>query len=197
MTRMHWSLAALVVAGTLLSGCATAWNEHLGVPLVWRAEDEALIPVGVGLPGHRLRLARVVDRRPERALIGVNVQRPERTYRVTTADDVAGWATAQFARVLHRQGVVLVEAGETETLEVELTRLMVTEGNRFLGNVEFSVRLLGPRGDVLWSGRLAGESRRWGRTYNLQNYYQAITIAFDNAARGLVTEPTFLAALSR
>lgn len=199
MTRPRRAMAGLVVVlGTALAGCATEWTEHRGVPLVWRTEDEAFIGVRAGLPGHRLRVAPVVDRRQQDpSLIGVNVERPERQYPVTTRDDVAAWATRQFAQVLRRQGVEVVEAGETETVELELLRLMVTEGNRFEGVVDFGVTVRNTRGDVIWTGGLAGESKRRGRSYKLDNYYQAITIAFDSAARGLIGEPTFLAALGR
>jgi hypothetical protein len=138
-----------------------------------------------------------VDRRSDPTVIGVNVKRPDQPLLVTTRDDVAAWATDRFVHVLKRQGLEVVKSGETVTLEVEILNLQVTEAGLFNGDVEFAVAAKNTRGGTIWRGGLAGRSKRWGRTYNLQNYYEAITNAFENAAKGLAEDPAFQAALSR
>jgi hypothetical protein len=63
--------------------------------------------------------------------------------------------------------------------------------------VELVVVAKTARGEPLWRGALSGRSKRWGKTYRLQNYYEAMTNAFESAARRLGGTPSFLAALPR
>jgi len=184
-------------AGLLFAACAGARTEHQGVPLVWLADQESPVATNVSLPPHRLKLAPLVDRRAEPRVIGVNMKKPSEPLQVTTNDDVAAWATDRFAFVLRRQGVDLVDAGATVTLEIEIVKLQVVEAGFFNGEVEFAVSAKDSKGAALWRGALAGRSKRWGRTNNLQNYYEALTNAFEAAARKLASNPEFVEALRR
>ncbi|WP_242392175.1 YajG family lipoprotein [Anaeromyxobacter oryzisoli] len=149
------------------------------------------------LAPHHFKVALFVDRRAEPHVIGVNVKRPDHPLQVTTNDDVAVWATERFIHVLRRQGMDLVDKGATVTLEVEILKLQVVEAGLFNGDVEFAVVAKDASGATLWRGALSGRSKRWGRTNNLQNYYEALTNAFESAARGLVSNPEFVGSLRR
>jgi len=188
----------LVLAlGSLAPGCSTWPTPQQGVPLVWMKGDETLPATMTNLYPHRLKLTRFVDRRAQPSLIGLNVQRPADPVPVTTAEDVGAWTADRFVYLLRRQGVEVVDSGETLEVEVELTTFLVTEDRNFEGEVAFSATFRRPGGEVLWRGAGLGRSRRWGRTSNLTNYYEAITIALDQAVTGLVANPSLLAALSR
>lgn len=188
-------IALALAAGALSAGCVGPQAEHRGVPLVWLDAQETPVAVKSNLAPHRFKVARFVDRRADPSVIGVNIQHPDHPLQVTTKDDVAAWSTDRFAHVLRRQGVEIVQSGETATLHVEIVKLMVTEAGLFNGDVELNVTAKGLRGHTLWRGALAGRSKRWGRTYNLENYYEALTNAFESASRDLLSNPAFLAAL--
>jgi hypothetical protein len=99
--------------------------------------------------------------------------------------------------VLWRQGFALVQSGETVSLQVEILKFGVVEAGMFNGEVDFAITARNASGQILWRGATNGKSKRWGRTNNLQNYYEAITNAFESSARKLAEDPGFLAALPR
>ena len=128
-------------------------------------------------------------------MIGVNIQDPKHPPTVTTKDDVAAWSTDRFVRILKRQGFEIVDSGETRTLQGEVEKLLVTEDSLFVADVEFTVVVKNTIGESVFRGGIEGRSKRWGRTYNLENYYEAFTNAFEDAVKELAESPTFMTAL--
>lgn len=185
------ALAVLLAA----VACAGTRKEHAGVPLVWLAGQENPVAQPLNLAAHRFKVLPFVDRRSDPSVIGVNVQDPAKPLKVTTRDDVAVWARDRFVEVLRRQGFELVEAGETHTIQVEVQKFLVTEAGLFNGDVELTASVAKPGGQPLWRGAMAGRSKRFGRTYSLENYYEALTNAFEDAAKKLGENPAFVAAL--
>jgi hypothetical protein len=149
------------------------------------------------LGANRFRILPIVDQRPNPAEIGVNVKKAGEPLPVTTRDNVANWATDRFGYVLARQGFVIVGNQETVSLEARIIKFGVVEAGMFNGEVDLAISAKDRSGRVIWSGATSGQSKRWGRTNNLQNYYEAITNAFESSVRKLAEDPSFIAALPR
>jgi hypothetical protein len=178
-------------------GCVTSREPHRDVPLVWVAEQEQPVATKANLGANRFRVLPLVDERQSPAQIGVNVKDASQPLPVTTRDDVAKWATERFGYVLGRQGFVIVQSKETVTLEARIVKLGVVEAGFFNGEVDLAISAKDRWGKVIWSGATSGQSKRWGRTNNLQNYYEALTNAFESSVRKLAEDPGFIAALPR
>jgi hypothetical protein len=188
---------SLLAAGLLELGCAGAREEHRDVPLVWVTDQESPVTGMVNYAPHRFKILPFTDSRPDKSVIGINTKDPAKPLKVTTKDDVDAWSLDRFAYVLKRQGLEIVESGETHTIQGEILKLLVTEEGLFNGDVEFSVTVKNARGEVAWHGAVAGRSKRMGRTYKLENYYETITNAFEQAAAQLATNPGFVASLAK
>lgn len=192
-------LAGIVLLSLPLAACRAALEPHRDVPLVWKVDREPSAPGGkvdlTHLLSQKFRVLPLEDKRTEpKQQIGVNVQRADRPLPVTTRDDVAAWATDRLKHVLARQGLKVVEEGQTVTLRGEILRLGVTEAGLFNGEAEIAMTAES-KGKVVWRGVLSGKSRRMGKTYKLENYYEALSNALQQAAGELVESAPFVAAL--
>ena len=188
-------VVALLAAQAFVFGCASQREEHRDVPLVWMSDQESPVTSASNFASYRFKVLPFIDQRADKSVIGVNLQDPSHPLTVTTRDDVDAWSLDRFSYVLRRQGLDIVESGETHTLQGELLKLLVTEEGLFNGDVEFSVSVRNAAGQAVWRGAVAGRSKRMGRTYKLENYYEAITNAFEQAAEQLAANPSFLASL--
>jgi hypothetical protein len=171
--------------------------EHRDVPLVWASKHEAPANAGTNLAPNRFKVLPLVDKRPDPKQIGVNIQKPAHPLPVTTKDDVSAWATERFEHILRGQGFNLVAADPTVAIKGEILKFGVTEAGVFNGEVELGIVAETPKGESIWQGTLSGKSKRWGRSNALENYYEALTSAFLDAARKLAEEPAFVAALPK
>ena len=178
-----------------LAGCVSDRTVHKDVPLVWLVGQESAVAVAAGVAPIRIRVEPLLDRRQDPKVIGMNVKNAASPLPVTTRDDVAAWSTDRFKHVLARQGFEIVESGEEIILDVEILKLVVIEAGMFNGSAEFGVQASDANGRLIWRGTLAGKSKRWGRTNNLDNYYEALQNAFESAASKLGETPGFMDAL--
>jgi len=192
-------LATAAFAAASLASCRASLEPHRDVPLVWKTDREAGAPGGKAdlthLLSQKLRVLPLEDKRTDpKQQIGVNVQKADRPLPVTTKDDVASWATERFKHVLSRQGLKVVEEGQTVTLRGEILKLGVTEAGLFNGEAEIAMTAE-VKGKVIWRGILSGKSKRMGKTYRLENYYEALSNALQQAAASLAENEGFVAAL--
>jgi len=56
------------------------------------------------------------------------------------------------------------------------------------------VTVVGSDGNTLWKGLASGRQRRFGRSYNLENYYEVLSDAVVNTVRLHVGNAQFQAA---
>lgn len=188
------ALRGTIVCLIAILGCATG-RPITGVPLEWDPSAATTTDAKANLAPNRFLIMPFQDRRANPAEFGVNIKDEKNPLPVTTKDNVAQWARDRFMQILRDQGFELVESNETVTLHVEIAKFMVTEAGFFNGEVALLVEARDAAGKELWRGSLVGHSKRWGRTYNLTNYYEAITSAFSGAAGSLVNKEDFLSAL--
>ena len=56
--------------------------------------------------------------------------------------------------------------------------------------------VVGRGGETLWSGLASGDASRFGRSYKLENYYEALSDAIVNTVSSMLQSAPFQSALS-
>lgn len=143
------------------------------------------------LPFAKVRIAVLpfTDHRKDKALIGENVE-GDQPKPVTTQDEVAAFLTERTRLLFRDAGLPLTEnPSEAQvTLTAEVLNFKVTEGGTYQGEVSLLVSVTA-QGQELWRGTLLGNATRWGRSYKLENYHEALCNALLEAvANGLKNE---------
>ena len=139
------------------------------------------------------------DQRKEGQEIGRNISDQEKgkVYTITTNDNIPAWARKQFIRLMEEYGLNTGEDNKALSIQCTLLKLYVNESDRFRGNVLFRIEVYDPDKKLIWSGLTNGVSSRWGRTFKLENYYEAISYSFTEAVLSFLTDKSFQEALGK
>jgi hypothetical protein len=177
--------------------CGMASADLIDVPLVWKVDNNELFSDSTTLTGlltHKIKLAPFSDSRPNKQEIGKNTESAEvRT--VTTKDDVAAWCSERMKDILRQYGMSVVEKDETVVIQTELINFYVTESNLYNAVVTLRISASDPNGKVLWQGLISAQSKRFGRSYKLENYQESLSNAFLDAVKTLLKNQEFNAAM--
>jgi hypothetical protein len=192
-------MAALVLA--LLVGEAQAAKKLLlGVWLQWRPTDDKKIASvdPTGLAEATVSFAPFTDDRQKPDLIGESREEEDegKILPVTTASEVPEFCRVHMEDMFKQAGVRIPASGAVFVLKGQVESFFVTERDTYVGAVRIKVDLA-KGGRSVWSGYAAGASKRWGRSYKLDNYYQASSDALMDATAKLLNEPSFRNALGR
>jgi hypothetical protein len=170
-----------------------------GIPLVWKPTTNVATLGAVdltGLTNVKVQVARLSDKRDDRALIGQN--REKQTPRnVTTPDDVAGFVTDHMKSLMKGAGLSVVDSGGSATVKGEILQFFVAETDTYKGDVRIHISVANAAGKVLWNGVIGGSSTRFGRSYKDENYYETLSDSLINATYNLLKTPGFHDALLR
>jgi hypothetical protein len=69
--------------------------------------------------------------------------------------------------------------------------------NTYGGEVSVLLHVKNSAGKELWTGAVAGDSTRWGRSYKADNYYEAMSDMILRAAFNLLSTSGFRDALGK
>lgn len=186
----------LALAGVV----ASAGDRPLvNVPLEWKPTNQLSESVGAInlLPFSNVRIAVLpfTDNRKDKTLIGENVEGS--TPKPVTTKDAAAFLAERTRQLLRTAGLPLTDKVEeaTVTVTAEVLNFKVSESNTYNGEVSLLVVVRAGNQD-LWRGTLMGQATRWGRSYKLENYHEALCNSLIEAvANGLKSEP-FMKALA-
>jgi hypothetical protein len=70
------------------------------------------------------------------------------------------------------------------------------ETGTYRGSVSLLVHAKNAQGKEIWSGIIAGDAQRFGRSYKAENYYEVISDMLVKAAYNLMSNPGFHQALA-
>ena len=73
---------------------------------------------------------------------------------------------------------------------------MVNEGSKYNGDVRLKLQVVRD-GKTTWTGVVSGTSKRFGRSYKAENYYETISDALLHVIQSLAADPGFLDALRK
>lgn len=195
------SRLALVPALLLLAPAAHAADKGMtGVALEWKPTSTLAESMGalnlLPLKDAKVWIAPFTDSREDKALIAENREKAE-PRPITTKDDVAAFL-GSHAKDLYREAGLTLAASEAEAtvvVKVEVTRCMVIEQDTYKGSLNLVIEV-DRSGKPLWRGTVLGEATRWGRSYKLENYYEAISDSLMDAVGKSLKSQSFLDALA-
>jgi hypothetical protein len=176
----------------VIVACGGGGQIH-NLPLRWRGVET--MPRATGSVARAFATASLSfglrDLRPDPTAVGVY---KDGGWVVRTTDNVGQYCS-------DRLGEILVHAGARFTpqpsaaLEAELIDYQVVEGGTFAGTVRMRAIVHRGAGEP-WSKTYVGESKRWGRTHNPDNFNESLSNALADVAQKLLNDEEFATALT-
>jgi hypothetical protein len=194
-------LAAAWAACLMLGGAAQASPKLLAnIPLVWSPTstlaEEGPLDISGPLLTRKIHLDLLQDMRKNPALIGENHEDDKKTLPVTTSDNVAAFVTQHFAEMLQKGGLTLADGSVDVTLSGEIRDFFVAESPSYRGSVTLLLHAKNAQGKEIWTGTVTADAKRFGRSYNAENYYEVLSDLLIKAAYQLLRNLDFQKALT-
>ena len=179
-----------------------AVSSLLNIPLLWKPTETISALDAIDLTAFQnasFTMKPFNDLRKKPAEIGKNVEKrfSDRIRYVTTRDTVAAWLTDRFGKILSEFDIAVVKDGGTLSLEADITKFYVTEESVYKADIGLKVLIRSKNGDVLWEGMVAVSSNRWGKSYNADNYYEALSNACIDVVYSLLKNDSFMQAVKK
>lgn len=185
------AVAVLVFA---ISGCVS-WP-YTDVPLTWKPTSD--LHYGsttlTGIFAEKFKILPFTDTRSNPKEIARNTEEAE-AKTVTTKDDVATWCTGRFISILQQYGITTTESDETVRVKSEILNFYVTEDSLYRASVGLRITVEDTSGKILWKGLASGTAKRFGRSYSMENYYEALSDAYVEAVNNFLGNPELAAEL--
>jgi hypothetical protein len=195
-------LAVAILCALLIGGAAFARGEPLqNIPLKWTPTatlaEWGAVDVSGPMAAAKIRVDAFADTRDKPSLVGENRENADKIRQVTTSGDVAAFVTDHLKEGLRGAGLSIVDSAGDLTISGEIRRFFVTEVNTYGGEISVLIHLKNSAGKELWSGVIAGDSTRWGRSYNAGNYYETMSDMVLSATHNLLANAGFHDALAK
>lgn len=164
------------------------------VPLEWKPTS-ALRLGAVQMPQTAIAFARFEDVRADKQAIGENREDKE-PKPVTTSADVGAFVSTHMRELFDKAGLKTVDGGGDLTIKGEVTHFFARETSTYRAEVAVHIEVVGRDGTTRWSGTASGDARRFGRSYELEDYYEVLSDALVNTVSSLLQSADFQRALS-
>ena len=83
----------------------------------------------------------------------------------------------------------------TVVLTGDVVKLHVTESSTYEAAATVKMTARNSSGNVLWQGTINGKSKRFGRSYKLDNYHESLSEAYQDAVNAMLKNSAFRKAL--
>ena len=190
--RTRLVLPLLLVAVTLTAHATPALLEH--VPLEWRPTSRLQLGA-MQMSQAPIQFETFSDARPDKQAIGEN-REEEKPRPVTTSDDVGAFVSGHMRELFDRAGLRTVARGGAVIIKGEVRQFFVRETSTYKSTVAVHLTVVARDGRTLWSGVASGDARRFGRSYELEDYYEALSDAIVNTVSSMLQSAEFQKALS-
>jgi hypothetical protein len=189
---MRTPILALLLAATVCAHAKTGLLEQ--VPLQWKPTSQLQLGT-MQMPQTPIQFETFQDARDNKGAIGENLE-DEKSRPVTTTDDVGAFVSSHMRALFDRAGLKTVDSNGAVLVKGEVKGFYVRETNTYKSEVEVHLTVVDRDGKTLWSGLASGEATRFGRSYKLENYYEALSDAIVNTVSSMLQSAQFQAALS-
>ena len=193
-------LRPILIAGFACASAMAGNKDMKGVPLAWTPTSSLAESMG---PLNLLPLAKAkiwvkpfTDTRADKAVVGEN-QEKSVALTISTQDDVAAFLHDHLVALYKEAGLPMAATPEeaTAVVSAEVMRCKVTEKDTYKGELSLLIQV-DAGGKPVWRGTVMGEATRWGRSYKLENYDEAISDSLvDAVSKSLKSDP-YLKALA-
>jgi hypothetical protein len=188
---MRARLFPLLLAVTLGAHAATSL-EH--VPLQWKPTSDLQLGT-TEMSQTPIQFESFQDVRDNKQAIGEN--REHETPRpVTTSDDVGAFVSSHMRGLFDHAGMKTVDNNGAITIKGEVKTFFVRETSTYKSEVAVHLTVVDRNGKTLWNGLATGDATRFGRSYKLENYYEALSDGIVNTVSSMLQSAPFQSALS-
>jgi hypothetical protein len=194
--NMKHILAATCLALFLLASCTSTqpiekingMDVGLFVPLHWENPGSIDPKPGILNLGKSPFAVVLLDGRSDQVIVGHSSKNGRY---IATKNSIVEAYTAPVSGLFQNAGLPVSKTAENLALEITINKLFVEEGNIYRGQAEASVRIL-KDGKAVWSGSAVGSAKRWGRTFSMTNYDEALTNSLADLVDRLTDDSQFL-----
>lgn len=164
------------------------------VPLKWRPTSELRLGA-MQMSQAPIQFEVFRDVRADKQTIGENredaIPKP-----VTTTDDVGAFVSTHMRGLFDSAGMKTVDSNGAVIIKGEVTQFFVRETSLYRSEVMVHLTVVDRNGRTLWSGTASGEAKRFGRSYELEDYYEVLSDAIVNTVSSMLQSAQFQRALS-
>jgi len=185
-------LTALLLSVSLVASSKTKLLEH--IPLQWRPTSDLRLGTAQ-MTASPVTIAAFTDGRDNKEVIGENREDSE-PKPVTTSDDVGAFVSTHVRQLFNQAGIKTVDSNAGVTIQGEVKRFFVREGDTYKSDVAIHITVLDQSGKSLWNGLASGEATRFGRSYKPENYYEVLSDAVVNTVSSMLQAAEFQKAIS-
>jgi hypothetical protein len=189
---MRARILLLVIAATF--GIQAHAALLTNVPLKWRPTSELRLGA-MEMSQAPVQFDVFRDVRADKQTIGENREDPT-PKPVTTTDDVGSFVSTNMRGLFNNAGLKTVDSNGAVTIKGEVTQFFVRETSLYRSEVTVHVSVVDRNGKVLYSGTASGEAKRFGRSYELEDYYEVLSDAIVNTVSSMLQSEQFQKALS-
>jgi hypothetical protein len=189
---MRARILAVLLAVTVCAYAKTALLEH--VPLQWKPTSDLQLGT-MQMPQTPIQFETFQDARDNREAIGENLEN-DQPKPVTTTDDVGAFVSSHMRGLFDHAGLKTVDSNGEVIIKGEVKAFYVRETSTYKSEVAIHLTVVDRNGKTLWSGLASGDATRFGRSYKLENYYEALSDGIVNTASSMLQSAQFQVALS-
>ncbi|HUN25702.1 MAG TPA: hypothetical protein VMU67_05285 [Steroidobacteraceae bacterium] len=189
---MRARLLALLLGVTVCAHASTRLLEH--VPLEWRPTSKLELGT-MQMADTPIQFGTFQDLRADKQAIGENDE--DATPKpVTTPDDVGAFVGRHMRELFEHAGLKTVDTNGAVTINGEVRQFFVRETSLYRSVVAVHLTVVSRDGKTLWSGIASGNATRFGRSYELEDYYEVLSDAIVNTVSSMLQSAQFQQALS-
>ena len=189
---MRARILFVVVAAIFGTQAHAALLTH--VPLKWKPTSDLRLGA-MQMSQAPIQFDMFRDVRADKEKIGEN-REDETPKPVTTTDDVGAFVSTHMRQLFDQAGLKTVDRNGAVVIKGEVTRFFVRETSLYRSEVSVHLTVVGRDGKTLWSGTASGEAKRFGRSYELEDYYEVLSDAIVNTVSSMLQSAQFQKALS-
>jgi hypothetical protein len=164
------------------------------VPLQWKPTSELRLGA-LEMPQTPIQFEAFQDARDNKQALGENLE-DGKSRPVTTTDDVGAFVSTHMRGLFDHAGLKTVDNNGAVTIRGEVKAFYVRETSTYKSEVTVHLTVLDRNGKTLWNGLASGDATRFGRSYKLENYYEALSDAVVNTVSSMLQSAPFQSALS-
>jgi len=196
MKMVHRSRLLIVLLAAVSMAALAAPRVLEKVPLKWKPTSDLRLGTEQQTQAP-IQFEAFSDVRERHDLIGENREDEDKVKPVTTADDVGAFVGTHMRELFKQAGYNTVDTNGRVTIKGEVKQFFVRETSTYRSEVQVHLTVVGPDGATLWSGIASGDASRFGRSYQLENYYEVLSDAVVNTVSSMLQSPEFQKALHR
>jgi hypothetical protein len=196
MMMVYRSRLLIVLLATLSFAAFAAPRVLEKVPLKWKPTSDLKLGTEQQTQAP-IQFEVFQDVRERHDLIGENREDEGKVKPVTTEDNVGAFVSTHMRELFKQAGYNVVDSNGRVTIKGEVKQFFVREESTYKSEVQVHLTVVGPDGATLWSGIASGDASRFGRSYQLENYYEVLADAIVNTVSSMLQSPEFQKALHR